>query len=162
MSRVVLLLGGNRGSVEQTFSSVRGDLEREVGQIVDSSTTLRSEAWGFEADDFLNQAVVVESSLEPHALLDITQRIEQRWGRERVREQEEKSESGERYCSRAIDIDIIFYGEEVIQSQRLVVPHPLLEERKFVLEPLNQIMPHFVHPQTGLSVAEMLNRIEKQ
>ncbi len=160
MTSVVLLLGGNLGNVAQTFEGVKHDLEREVGAIVSCSEQLKSDAWGFEAATFLNEAVVVETKLEPVELLDATQRIEERWGRARAVEQETKSESGERYCSRMIDIDIIFYGQEVLQSERLTVPHPLMGERRFVLEPLSQIVPNFVHPLVGLSVAEMLNRVD--
>ncbi|MFI3285396.1 MAG: 2-amino-4-hydroxy-6-hydroxymethyldihydropteridine diphosphokinase [Rikenellaceae bacterium] len=161
MNSVVLLLGGNVGNVEQIFEGVRRELECEVGTIVKCSSAYRSKSWGFEAADFLNQAVVVESELEPLALLESTQRIEERWGRAREQEREEKRVSGERYCSRMIDIDIIFYGDRVIREERLVVPHPLIEERQFVLEPLNQILPLYKHPTTGLSVAEMFEGVLK-
>ncbi len=160
MTSVVLLLGGNVGDVEQTFARVKADLQREVGKVTICSSVFRSEAWGFEAEAFLNQAVVVESELKPLELLDLTQAIEQRWGRKREREAADKQESGQRYCSRTIDIDIIFYGDCIIKEERLVVPHALLCERRFVLDPLNEILPNFVHPVLGLSVAEILKRLE--
>ncbi len=161
MRGVVLLLGGNLGDVAHTFEGVKRDLEREVGSVVRCSEQLRSEAWGFDSMPFLNEAVEVETRLEPLELLKTTQRIEERWGRAREEEREKKSESGERYCSRMIDIDIIFYGQEVIQTEPLTVPHPLMAQRRFVLEPLSQIVPHFVHPILGLSVVEMLKRVEE-
>ncbi len=162
MREVVLLLGGNAGSVEQTFEGVRHDLEREVGQIKRLSDTMSSEAWGFESAQFLNQALLLESNLDTVALLDATQSIEERWGRCREQEAEEKSRSGERYLARTIDIDIIFYGEAIVQSERLTIPHPLIAERRFALEPLAQIVPQWVHPASGVSVEEMLNDIKRQ
>ncbi len=160
MISVVLLLGGNLGEMEQTFARVREDLESEVGQIVQLSSVVRSESWGFKADDFLNQAVEVETSMEAEELLDAVQRIEKRWGRERVAEASQKAESGERYTSRSIDVDIIFYGDQAISTERLTVPHPLLEQREFVLEPLAQIAPQRRHAITGRSVEQMLNDLK--
>ncbi len=160
MISVVLLLGGNLGDMEQTFARVREDLEREVGQIVNLSSVVRSEAWGFEAPDFLNQAVEVETSMEAEELLDAVQRIENRWGRARDEEARQKAESGEKYTSRSIDIDIIFYGDQAISTQRLIVPHPLIEQREFVLKPLAQIAPNRCHCTTGRSVEQMLNDLK--
>ncbi len=160
MISVVLLLGGNLGQMEQTFARVREDLQREVGQIVNLSSVVRSESWGFKADDFLNQAVEIETSMAAEELLDAVQRIENRWGRERAKEAKQKQESGERYTSRSIDIDIIFYGDQAISTERLTVPHPLLEQREFVLEPLKQIAPSRRHCITGRSVEQMLNDLK--
>lgn len=154
------MLGGNVGSVERTFEGVKCDLEREVGDIVRCSSVMRSAAWGFCADDFLNEAVIVATKLSAEELLDATQRIEKRWGRTREEEQREKILSGEKYTSRSIDIDIIFYGDAVIESERLVVPHLLMTKREFVLEPIAQIAPHLVHPECGKSVAELLNELK--
>ncbi len=157
MTRVVLLLGGNIGSVEQTFAAVRCDLESEVGSIVGSSSLMRSEPWGYKSSrEFLNQAVELSTALNPLALLDATQQIEQRWGRDRGGEQHAK----ERYSDRTIDIDIIFYGQEIISCERLTVPHKLAGERRFVLEPLAEIMPDFIHPACGKSIAEMLKDLD--
>ncbi len=160
MISVLLLLGGNLGSVEQTFMGVRGDLEREAGEILRSSEILRSAAWGFQADDFLNQAVELTTELGAEELLDVTQGIEERWGRDREAEAEAKRLGDERYCSRSIDIDIIFYGDAIIESERLTIPHPLMAEREFVLEPLVQIAPNFINPINRLSVEQMFNNLK--
>ncbi len=162
MIKVLLLLGGNVGSVESTFEGVRGDLEREVGAIVSCSELLESQAWGFDSAPFLNQGVAVTTSLDPLSLLDSTQRIEERWGRNRAKEREQKGRSGERYLAREIDIDIIFYGDTIMQSERLTLPHPLVAQREFALEPLAQIAPEATHPVSGKSVAQMLNELKSE
>ncbi len=156
MTTVALLLGANVGDVQRTLESVCEDLQREVGAIVASSEVLRSAAWGFEAPDFLNQALLISTSLEPLELLDVTQRIEERWGRQREDEQRAKAESGARYLPRSIDIDIILYGDRVVECERLTVPHPLMGEREFVLRPLAQVASSVVHPVSGRSIGEML------
>ncbi|MFI3324263.1 MAG: 2-amino-4-hydroxy-6-hydroxymethyldihydropteridine diphosphokinase [Rikenellaceae bacterium] len=156
MTTVALLLGANMGDVHSTLESVREALQCEVGAIVASSEVMRSEAWGFEAPDFLNQALLITTSLEPLALLDATQRIEERWGRERECEQRAKAESGAKYLSRSIDIDIILYGDQRVECERLTVPHPLMGEREFVLRPLAQVASEIVHPVSGRSIEEML------
>ncbi|MFI3316148.1 MAG: 2-amino-4-hydroxy-6-hydroxymethyldihydropteridine diphosphokinase [Rikenellaceae bacterium] len=160
MISVVLLLGGNRGAVDQTFAGVVEDLRVMVGEVEQVSEILRSAAWGFQADDFLNQAVILSTALTAEQLLDATQSIERKWGRVREDEQKEKAVSGEIYASRAIDIDIIFYGQSVTSSDRLTIPHPLMCERRFVLEPLSQIAPQLCHPITGKSVEQMLNELK--
>lgn len=160
MISVVLLLGGNRGAVDQTFAGVVEDLRAMVGEVEQVSEILRSAAWGFHADDFLNQAVILSTALTAERLLDATQSIERKWGRVREDEQKEKVTSGEIYASRAIDIDIIFYGQSVTSSDRLTIPHPLMCERRFVLEPLSQIAPRLCHPITGKSVEQMLNELK--
>ena len=89
-----------------------------------------SEPWGFPAAErFSNQALEVSTDLTPHEVLDACQRIERELGRNRAAEAVEKASSGAVYCSRPIDIDIIFYDDEVIGDERLTVPHPLLAER---------------------------------
>ncbi|MFR9523340.1 MAG: 2-amino-4-hydroxy-6-hydroxymethyldihydropteridine diphosphokinase [Rikenellaceae bacterium] len=160
MTQVVLLLGGNLGDVRATFEGVRADLEREVGEVMRYSPIMRSEAWGFEAEPFLNQAVIISTKLEAEALLDAVQKIENRWGRNRQSETEMKILSGEKYTSRSIDIDIIFYGDSIIESPRLTVPHLLMAKREFVLEPIAEIAPHLVNAKNGKSVEQMLNELK--
>ncbi len=161
MIKVALLLGANEGDTEATLAGVTEQIERSAGRIVSRSSVVRTKAWGFASADFSNQAVVVETALEPLALLDELQAIEQRWGRDREREAQEKSESGERYCARTIDIDIIFYGEQSVCCERLTIPHALMAQREFVLQPLAQIAPHWRHSESGKSVEQMLNELRE-
>ncbi len=160
MIEVVLLLGGNVGDSEQIFGGVRRDIAQCVGGIVEQSQILLTEAWGFESAPFSNQALVVSTSLEPIELLDELQAIERKWGRDREGECENKKMSGERYTARTIDIDIIFYGDRVIESERLTIPHLLMTKRRFVLEPIAQVAPHLVHPKCGKSIEELLKELK--
>ncbi len=162
MKSVVLLLGGNIGNMREVLAGVRAELERSVGAIVASSNEIESDAWGFECEsNFTNQALELTTSLSPEDLLDRIHLIEEQWGRDREAERIAKACSGERYTSRTIDIDIILYGEEVIESERLTVPHPLMCEREFVMEPIAEIMANRRHPVSGRTMVEILSEIRR-
>lgn len=111
---------------------------------------------------FSNQALEVSTDLSPLEVLDACQGIERELGRNRAAEAIEKASSGAAYSSRPIDIDIIFYGDEVIDDERLTVPHPLLAEREFALQPLAEIMRRHRHPVTGVTVGEMLDALRNR
>ena len=115
-----------------------------------------SAPWGFEAEQpFVNQVLVADTDLAPHEVLAEVHRIERELGRNRAAEAVERAATGQRYVSRPIDIDILFYDDEVIASERLTVPHPLLSEREFALAPLCEIMRQRRHPVTGQTMEEM-------
>ena len=118
--------------------------------------------WGFNSDDFfLNQAVEFDSTLTPENLLDLCQQIEVEMGREK--HSAKFDDTGERlYFSRIIDIDIIFYGDRVVESDRLTIPHPLMCEREFVLKPLLDLIPDYRHPILELSVLELYKRLRER
>ncbi len=157
----MLLLGGNIGSVERRIDRAVELIAKRCGEIKRRSQMMRTEAWGFSrpTPDFVNQAVEITTTLSPEELLNATQQIEREEGREREAEREEKSVSGERYCSRKIDIDIIFYGESIYRSERLTIPHPLMQEREFVLRPIVQIAPEWRNAKEGMSCEELLKRL---
>ncbi len=164
MERVMLLLGGNIGDVESRIDRAVEIIECEVGRIVNRSRMVKSEPWGFEDREdttppFTNQAVEVESELEPEALLRATQRAEIEVGRERDKEQSEKELRGEKYASRKIDIDIILYGDRLYKSEQLELPHPLMQERAFVLAPIVEIAPEWRHPRLKRSCRELLREL---
>ncbi|MFI3248643.1 MAG: 2-amino-4-hydroxy-6-hydroxymethyldihydropteridine diphosphokinase [Rikenellaceae bacterium] len=161
MERVMILLGGNIGDVESRIDRAVELISQRVGRVTARSTMRRSEGWGFKEQvaPFTNQAVEVESELEPEELLTRTQQIEREAGRERAKESEEKMERGEIYASRKIDIDIILYGEMAYRSERLVLPHPLMQEREFVLAPIVEIAPEWRHPILNKSCRELLNEL---
>ena len=158
---VILLTGCNIGPKEQTLQRAVELLNERVGRVVAKSEILYSEAWGFSAEEkFANQALELHTQLEPLQLLDLTQAIERELGRDRARESAEKSASGEQYCSRTMDIDIMFYDDVMMQSERLTLPHPLMQEREFALRPMAQIAAKRLHPRLGKTVAELLNDLE--
>ena len=163
MHRITLLLGGNRGDMLSTLRRAVELLGERVGKVVTQSRIYKSEAWGFRSEEvFSNQAVVLMTNLEPLALLDATQAIEQELGRDRTMEAAEKLSSGERYCSRTMDIDIMFYDDEVIRTPRLTIPHPMMQEREFALEPLAEVEGERRHPVLGRTISELLNQIREQ
>ena len=163
MARVALLLGGNQGDVNRTLQTAQQLINSRVGAVLRCSHRYESEPWGFPAAQrFSNQALEVSTDLSPLEVLDACQGIERELGRNRAAEAIEKASSGAAYSSRPIDIDIIFYGDEVIDDERLTVPHPLLAEREFALQPLAEIMRRHRHPVTGVTVGEMLDALRNR
>ena len=160
MARVALLMGGNEGDMKRTLQTAQRLINERVGAVMRCSHRYQTEAWGFKSTQpFTNQALEISTDLQPLEVLDAIQQIEVELGRNRAAEQIEKAATGARYSSRPIDIDIIFYGSESINEERLQVPHPLLAEREFALQPLAEIMRSFRHPALGKSVGEMLEEV---
>lgn len=152
-SKVIAGLGSNLGD---RFAALRRAMEMingEAGEIIATSSVWETEPWGFDADDqFLNMVIVLKTALEPKGLIQRFRSIEGRMGR--------KKSGGGKYESRIIDLDILFWDDRVISIPGLEVPHPKLQSRRFVLEPLMEVAPETVHPVTGLTVAEMLQFCE--
>lgn len=154
MQKLYLLLGGNLGDKKTIFSKVRQRLYELVGQITAESAIYETEPWGFDsADLFWNQALELSTDLQPEEVLERTQQIEHEMGRERKEAQ---------YVSRIIDIDILFFGNQIINKDNLVVPHPRIQERRFVLVPLCEIAPDFIHPIVQKSITELLHECPDQ
>ncbi|MBR5877805.1 MAG: 2-amino-4-hydroxy-6-hydroxymethyldihydropteridine diphosphokinase [Alistipes sp.] len=162
MHRVVLLTGSNAPQKELFLARAAEILEESVGRIVARSKVCYSEPWGFSSsEEFANEALVLESELEPLQVLDRALECEQMVGRNREAESQEKATTGEKYASRVIDVDLIFYDSEQICLPRLEVPHPRLHLREFALVPLSQVVGDYVHPVLGQSVCEMLAELKK-
>lgn len=118
--------------------------------ILKTSSLYSTKPVGFEAQDwFINAVVLCETSLEPEPLLDFVLGLETNFGRVRTI----------RWGPRTLDLDILYYGNRQIDLPRLKIPHPLLHERLFVLAPLAEIAPDWVHPVLGLSAGRMLERL---
>lgn len=145
---LVLLLGGNVGDRLLHLKRTADLLSAQWGNAILKSSIYETAAWGFESEDFYNMAIVFESDLEARECLKITQNIEKELGRKA------KSKDGQ-YRARVMDIDILFYGEDVIDSEDLVIPHPRIEERRFVLEPLKEIMASFKHPKSKKNMKDL-------
>ena len=162
MARVVFLAGGNVGDVKTRLQRAQQLLNERVGAVLRCSHRYESAPWGFDAEErFSNQAIEVSTDLTPHEVLDAIEQIENELGRNRAAEAIERARTGSRYCSRPIDIDILFYDDEVIHDERLVVPHPLIAEREFALVPLCEIMRTRRHPVTGRTMEEMLAALKQ-
>jgi 2-amino-4-hydroxy-6-hydroxymethyldihydropteridine diphosphokinase len=136
-AHVYLLLGANLGDKQQMFARVCGYVTQQIGPIIVQSGLYETAAWGgLDQPTYLNQVIVVETYLAPVAVLTQTQGIEQELGRIRV----------EKWGSRVIDIDLLFYNDLIIQTPTLTLPHPLLHQRRFTLVPLAEIAPNLIHP----------------
>lgn len=147
MEKVYLCLGGNIGDTRSYLQNAVAMIGRRIGRVVSQSAVYQSEPWGFNAEQmFLNQVVVAETELEPHAVLELCLQIEAELGRTR---------SGNGYEPRTIDIDIVFFGQQIINQPDLQVPHPLMHRRNFVLRPLCDVATDFVHPVFGLTVKQL-------
>ena len=160
--RVMLLLGCNMGDKEAMLRHAVALLNVNAGEVVASSGIYYSQAWGFHSDaEFANQAVELVTELAPEKLLDTTQSIEAELGRDREQERLSKEASGERYCSRTMDIDIMFYDDELIATPRLTIPHPLMQEREFALKPMCELWGERVHPKLGLTLNELYEKLKR-
>lgn len=152
MAIVYLGLGTNMGNRRGNLVKAAALLAERVGDILALSGFMETEPWGFESENlFLNAAIKMETTLGPEALLAETQAIEREMGRER------KSDGS--YHDRVIDIDILLYDNRVIERPDLVVPHPLMGERLFVMAPLAEIAPFGKHPLTGETFSEMADSL---
>lgn len=160
MNSVSLLIGGNQGDRRALIDAATALIAERIGPVVAASRVYETLPWGNFGEDrvqpFLNRALVVDTKLDAQAVLDEALAIEAELGRCRSPETERRL-----YHSRPMDIDIIFFNDEVIESPTLTVPHPRMHLRRFVLEPLNEVVPHYRHPLTGLTVSEMLDRLKQ-
>lgn len=136
-----LSLGSNLGHRAFFLQKALFELDRRAGKVLQVSPVYRSRAWGFEGGDFLNACAAVSTSLPPEALLEVLLALEREAGRERA--------PGGGYRSRTLDLDLLYYGDLQLRSESLVVPHPRLHERRFVLKPLADIAPQGYHPALG-------------
>ena len=134
MQKVYFSLGSNLGNKAQNIEKAIEMIKEQIGLLVSQSALFVSEPWGFESEnDFVNIAACFETDLSPREILTRTQAIERKMGRKR------KSRNGA-YADRIIDIDILLYGNETINEPDLIIPHPLMHEREFVMKPLSEIV----------------------
>ncbi|WP_297703146.1 2-amino-4-hydroxy-6-hydroxymethyldihydropteridine diphosphokinase [uncultured Eudoraea sp.] len=135
---IYLSLGSNLGNKFFNLQRAVLLLQKELGIILEISGVYKSPSWGFEGEDFLNACLSIETQKIAKEVLRVILKVERELGRKRV--------SGEGYQSRNIDIDLLYYGSEIIETDELIVPHPQMHLRRFVLRPLADIAPQFYHP----------------
>lgn len=137
---VYILLGGNLLDVKNTFKLAILEIAGKMGNVTKQSSLYKSEAWGFESEnDFLNQVIELKTNLTAHQTLVYLLKIEQDLGR--IRHPESKG-----FLSRTIDLDILYYNDEIIKLEHLNIPHYALHQRLFTLYPLAEIIPNYIHP----------------
>ena len=152
MAIVYLGLGTNIGNRRGNLVKAAALLAERVGDILALSGFMETEPWGFDSENlFLNAAIKMETPLTPDELLSATQAIEREMGREK------KSDGS--YHDRVIDIDILLYDNRVIEQLGLIVPHPLMQERLFVMAPLAEIAPFERHPLLGQTFIELADSL---
>ena len=148
MAKAYLLLGGNLGDRNNYLAMARQSIADMIGDIANISSVFETQPWGFcHETNFLNQLIVVTTTLEPEELLDNILFIEQQLGRIR----EEKH-----FTARTIDIDILFYDNRIVNKGNIIIPHPRLHIRRFALEPLAEVEPDLIHPVLKRTIAQLL------
>lgn len=146
---VYLLLGGNMGNRELLLSQAVSLISQKIGTVIKTSALYETAAWGNQDQAaFLNQAVMAATPLSASATLVKIQEIEIELGRARI----------EKWGSRTIDIDIIFFNQDQIDQPGLSVPHPHMQERNFVLVPLAEIAAAYIHPVLQSDLATLLQQ----
>lgn len=153
MNKVFLLIGGNMGDRLQNLHQAIALLSAAVGPVTQQSAVYETAAWGkTDQPAFLNQALLLDTSLSARELITAVLFVEERMGRHRT----------EQFGPRVIDIDIMFYNDEVIHEPHLTIPHPQLQNRRFALVPLNEIAPKLVHPVLNKTLEELLVECQDQ
>ncbi len=148
LHNVYLSLGSNMGNRFEHLQNAVNALFEEVGSIVKISSVYETPAMGFEGDPFLNCAVWLQTDIKPSKVLKTILDIEKKMGRKR--------NASKTYASRPIDIDIIFIDGEILQTEKLIVPHPEMQNRKFVLQPLAELNAELIHPVSNKKIIKLL------
>ncbi len=149
MNKAYLILGGNQGNKNQNLKNAIQLIEARIGEITKKSGIYLTKAWGnMSQPDFYNQALSVETNLSATELLTKLLAIEKELGRTRT---------NEKWQERIMDIDILFFNDDIINEPNLKIPHPYVQERRFVLIPMNEIAKEHIHPFLNKSIETLLN-----
>ncbi|MCK9399539.1 MAG: 2-amino-4-hydroxy-6-hydroxymethyldihydropteridine diphosphokinase [Bacteroidales bacterium] len=149
MNFAYLLLGSNLDNRSALLERAKEAISSRIGNVTRESSVYESEPWGFQSEHrFLNQVIRIETKYRPIQVLEEILRIEKKLGRHRADDQG--------YTSRSIDIDILFYNDEIISEDKLTIPHPKIPERMFTLLPLSEIDRSMIHPGSRKSISDLM------
>jgi 2-amino-4-hydroxy-6-hydroxymethyldihydropteridine diphosphokinase len=147
MHIIYLLLGSNMGNSHEQLLLAQKNISVDIGDIAASSSLYSTAAWGnIDQADFLNQVLIVETDLSASKLLQSVLTIEKKMGRVRTIKN----------APRIIDIDILFFNNEIVKLKKLIIPHPEIQNRRFVLTPLAELSPNFMHPTLKKTINQLL------
>lgn len=149
MNKVFLITGGNIGDRKKNLQIAANSIEENIGHIIKSSSIYETEAWGnTNQHAFYNQVHIVESNHTAEEIIKKILQIEKEMGRIRTIKN----------AARIIDIDILFFNDEIINGSALTIPHKEISNRRFVLMPLNELAPNLIHPVLQISISKLLTR----
>lgn len=147
LNLIYLLTGSNIGDAVSNLLQASQQIQLQIGEVIARSSLYKTSPWGtIQQDDFLNQVLCVQTVYSPDDVMQRLLQIEQQMGRVR----------SVKNAPRIIDIDVLFYNNDVYSSALVTIPHPLLHERKFVLQPLSELAPDIMHPVLHKTIRQLL------
>lgn len=146
MSKVYFSIGSNKGNRSQLINEAIDKIDIYIGRVELKSSIYETKSWGFKSNNFYNICLLIESSLSVESIFNKILKIEKDMGR---------LKSGNKYSDRCIDIDILFVENIIVNSKNLIIPHPRLHLRKFVLTPMLDIAPDLIHPILNKSIKQL-------
>ena len=146
MSKVYFSIGSNKGNRSQLINEAIDKIDISVGRVELKSSIYETQSWGFKSNNFYNICLLIESSLSVESIFNKILKIEKDMGR---------LKSGNKYSDRCIDIDILFVEDIIVNNKNLIIPHPRLHLRKFVLTPMLDLTPDLIHPILNKSIKQL-------
>lgn len=153
MNKAYVLTGGNLGDTRINLQKAIDLIQKRAGKVIQHSAVYATAAWGIkEQPPFLNQALLVNTSLQAADFMEALLNIELEMGRKR----------GEKYGPRIIDLDILLFNSEIHHTQQITIPHPEMANRRFALTPLADIAGEIIHPVLHITINEMLQQCQDE
>tara|TARA_Y100000385_G_scaffold219978_1_gene229511 strand:+ start:644 stop:1126 length:483 start_codon:yes stop_codon:yes gene_type:complete len=146
MSKVYFSIGSNKGNRSELINEAIDKIDISIGKVLIKSCIYETKSWGFNSNNFYNICLLIESNLSPELILNKILIIEKSMGR---------LKSGNQYSDRYIDIDILFVDGIRVNTKNLIIPHPRLQFRKFVLTPMLELAPDLIHPILNKSIRQL-------
>ena len=151
MRKIYLSIGSNKGNRYSFIKEALRLIRKDMGKVILMSKIYETKSWGFQSDDFLNICITIKSDLLPSELLNKLKQIEDKIGRIR---------NSTKILAREIDIDILFYSDKIVNHEDLIIPHPRLHLRNFVLYPLKEICPYWAHPINKKNIDVLIKNLK--